>query len=170
MKSKKTIQIHTKESLTLEDARALMPVVFKITKKAFETIEELSHRLDTKESDSKRRQHLQEKADLAINEWKRKVAKLGGIARGLWYVDFDAGDGYFSWQYPEPTILFWHSYEESSNGRISVNERTLQPDVQKKIFSLMKTIHSKDEFYDHSFDKGTSENANPHRSNEPHSR
>jgi hypothetical protein len=35
-------------------------------------------------------------------------------------VDFDNGEGYYCWSYPEPAITHYHGYEEGFAGRISI--------------------------------------------------
>ncbi len=45
---------------------------------------------------------------------------LGLEAKGLWLVDFDNGDGYYCWSYPEPAITHYHGYGDGFGGRISI--------------------------------------------------
>ena len=35
-------------------------------------------------------------------------------------VDWDAGDGYFCWRYPEPALAHFHGYEEGFAGRVPI--------------------------------------------------
>ena len=39
----------------------------------------------------------------------------------LWLVDWDNGDGYYCWRFPEETVSFFHSYEEGFGGRLPIN-------------------------------------------------
>ena len=39
-----------------------------------------------------------------VDGWADEVRALGLEAKGLWLVDFDNGEGYYCWCYPEPTI------------------------------------------------------------------
>ena len=41
-------------------------------------------------------------------------------AKGLWLVDFDNGEGYYCWSYPEPAITHYHGYDDGFAGRISI--------------------------------------------------
>jgi hypothetical protein len=35
-------------------------------------------------------------------------------------VDFDNGDGYYCWSYPESAITHYHGYDEGFSGRMSI--------------------------------------------------
>ena len=35
-------------------------------------------------------------------------------------LDFDKGDGYYCWKYPEPALNHFHGYEEGFGGRLSL--------------------------------------------------
>ena len=48
------------------------------------------------------------------------VQSLGLEAKGLWLVDFDNGEGYYCWSYPEPTIAHYHTYDAGFAGRITI--------------------------------------------------
>jgi hypothetical protein len=39
----------------------------------------------------------------------------------LWLVDWDSGDGYYCWRFPEQAIGFFHTYEEGFGGRLPIN-------------------------------------------------
>jgi len=43
--------------------------------------------------------------------------------KGLWLVDFDSGDGYWCWSYPEEDLRHWHSYEGGYGERVTVEHR-----------------------------------------------
>ena len=36
-------------------------------------------------------------------------------------VDWDSGDGYYCWRYPEASLSFYHSYEDGFKGRVPIN-------------------------------------------------
>gem|GEM_PF-5934521 len=60
--------------------------------------------------------------NLAIEKWQKKVERLGGEPQGLWIVDFDNGQGYFCWKFPEAKIGFWHGYEDGFSKRIALQK------------------------------------------------
>jgi serine/threonine protein kinase len=43
-----------------------------------------------------------------------------GTDRRLWLVDFDNGQGYYCWSYPEATISHYHAYDDGFAGRMSI--------------------------------------------------
>jgi hypothetical protein len=51
-----------------------------------------------------------------VNGWADEVRALGVEVKGLWLVDFDNGEGYYCWKYPEETVGHYHGYEEGSPG------------------------------------------------------
>ena len=55
-----------------------------------------------------------------VNGWADAVRELGVEVKGLWLVDFDNGEGYYCWKYPETTIGHFHGYEDGFAGRISI--------------------------------------------------
>ncbi len=107
----------------LGEVQNLLPLIFKLTKKASEEVTALMDRIHLMEG---RSLELEEKIEAQINqiiqEWQNKTTKLGALPKGLWLLDFDSGDGYFCWKYPEPKILFWHHYQDGFSKRICVEK------------------------------------------------
>lgn len=107
----------------LEEAQQLLPIVLKLTKKYSEEVTALMDRIHLIEGKSPQ---LEDKIEVQINdlilEWQNKMTKLGGLPKGLWLLDFDSGDGYFCWKYPERNIQFWHHYQDGFSKRISVEK------------------------------------------------
>jgi len=69
---------------------------------------------------------LEVEIDTMIAEWKSKMRRLGAKPAGLWSLDFDNGNGYFCWKYPEAKIAFQHGYKEGFTGRKPITESLLQ--------------------------------------------
>ena len=57
-----------------------------------------------------------------VKRWVSKMERLGLVVKGLWLVDFDTGDGYLCWKYPELKINHYHDYESGFAGRRSLDE------------------------------------------------
>jgi hypothetical protein len=55
-----------------------------------------------------------------VNEWAEGVRALGVEVKGIWLVDFDNGSGYYCWRWPEPSLQYYHSYEEGFAGRMRI--------------------------------------------------
>lgn len=56
-----------------------------------------------------------------VSDWAESVLGLGIEVKGLWLIDFDSGAGYYCWKYPEPTLEYFHGYEEGFGGRMKLN-------------------------------------------------
>ncbi len=108
----------------LQEAQQLLPVIFKLTKKYSEDVTSLMDRLNALGSETP---GLEDKIELQVNDliqaWQNKVTKLGALPKGLWLLDFDSGDGYFCWKFPERQIQFWHQYQDGFSKRIPVEKR-----------------------------------------------
>ena len=47
------------------------------------------------------------------------MSHLGCEPRGIWLVDFDSGDGWFSWRYGDEDLSFFHPPEFDSEDQHS---------------------------------------------------
>ncbi len=61
-----------------------------------------------------------EQAQSIVNAWAKEMNGLGLEIKGLWLVDFDNGSGYYCWKHPEPSLDYYHTYEEGFGGRIRI--------------------------------------------------
>jgi hypothetical protein len=114
------IEINQKRLFTLDDARLLLPVVRRVTKGAFDQVKTLSTQLSYIK-DKSQRSELEQRIQALFQEWQDKVRKLGCEAKGMWLVDFDSGEGYYCWHYPEPNIEYFHGYFEGFRGRVRIH-------------------------------------------------
>jgi hypothetical protein len=121
------VELNRQRFFSLDEARDLLPIVQRITRQHSERVESLISRI---ESLSTKQNEITERLEAEINSevqsWQSKLEKLGVHPKGLWVADFDSGDGYFCWKFPEPTIAFWHRYSDGFSGRIPV-ENYLNP-------------------------------------------
>ncbi len=110
---------------TLEEAQSLMPRVKAITHPAFELAASMAQELQDLESqdEAERTEALRKRLQEVITAWTDTIREMGMDVKGLWLVDFDSGDGYWSWSYPEEELLYWHSYDEGYAGRVPVEVR-----------------------------------------------
>lgn len=112
-------------TFTLEEARALMPRVKGLTQPAFQLAMSLAEELERREADSDETaaEALRERLATLVNSWAEAIRDLGADVKGLWLVDFDAGDGYWCWAYPEDELDHWHSYEGGFRSRVPIAQR-----------------------------------------------
>ena len=121
------IGINRKSVFTIEEARRLFPIVYRLTKSYSERVNVLIQKLETNNFKNKITANAEEteviEAEVGkmIEEWQTKVQKLGGLPNGQWVVDFDSGDGYYCWKFPERSIEFWHHYRDGFSKRIKIS-------------------------------------------------
>lgn len=129
----RVVGINHRGVFSLDEACAVLPVILRITRIYSEKVQDLIERLDALGGQSDGVVvSLESQVNELIRDWQIKVQKLGALPKGLWIADFDAGDGYFCWKYPERTIEFWHDYNDGYTKRIPVNKRRscTDPSVQ----------------------------------------
>lgn len=108
---------------TLAEARALMPLVLKITRAAHQQLEPLRRQLQTAiTTDSDSGRSAEQAYRRVVQEWIDKLQRLGLTASDLWVVHFDTGDGHLCWRFPELRLSNFHLYEDCENGRRQVDE------------------------------------------------
>ncbi len=97
---------------SFDEARTLLPKVKEITSEAVFRYA----RLGDGEGDGA--SETEDERQGIVREWAREILSLGAVIKGLWLVDFDSGAGYYCWKYPEPSLEFFHGYEEGFSGRL----------------------------------------------------
>lgn len=123
------IGINRKSVFTLEEAQTLFPIVFKLTKSYSERVHDLIVKIEAlskSNTDIGVSEPLEAEAGRLIQDWQSKIQKLGGQPNGHWIVDFDSGDGYFCWKYPERSIEYWHHYRDGFSKRIKLSALVAQ--------------------------------------------
>ena len=94
--------INQKRTFGWVEASSLLPVIRRITQEAVTAAEALAVRYEALPETSTVRRELETELERVILAWAAKVQKLGAEAKGLWLVDFDAGDGTtWAWRYPD---------------------------------------------------------------------
>ena len=139
------IEINRRQIFSLEEARAVLPVILRITKSYSAQVDTLIERLEGLSGASEELTNsLEGEVNALIQEWQNKVQKLGALPKGLWIADFDAGDGYFCWKFPERTIQFWHRYSDGFSKRLLVEDRcktiSIQDRLRRKILSISPAV------------------------------
>ena len=97
--------INQKRTFGWVEAMSLLPVVRRITQEAVQHAEALAVRYEALPEGNATRRDLENELNSVILAWAAKIQKLGADAKGLWLVDFDAGDGcVYAWRYPDPEL------------------------------------------------------------------
>jgi hypothetical protein len=99
--------LNDRKVFTYEEAAALLPEAQRITAEAFAEVESLP------ESES-----AIIESERIITDWAGAIIELGIEVKGLWLIDFDNGSGYYCWKHPEPSLQYFHGYEEGIAGRM----------------------------------------------------
>jgi len=105
---------------TLTQASELLPQVKHLTADAVRRAETLADQLRGVTEDNPEHSLLSEALRDVVAGWVEEVRALGLEAKGLWLVDFDNGEGYYCWSYPEPAITHYHGYDDGFAGRIKI--------------------------------------------------
>jgi hypothetical protein len=112
--------VASKRIWTYEEALAHFPVVRELTRQAVQQVEALFNRVQSREEMEERRDEIETAYQNIVAAWADEVASLGCVVKGMWLVDWDSGDGYYCWKYPEETISHFHTYEDGFAGRIPI--------------------------------------------------
>ena len=100
----------------------MLPLVYRFTEDAAKQTKYLMACIDAlQDKKSARTLELQEQINEIIHKWQNKLERLGVKPKGLWLADFDNGDGYFCWKFPETKISFKHAYQDGFTGRIMIS-------------------------------------------------
>ena len=105
---------------TYEQALDTFPAVRDVTKRAVQEVQGLYNRVQSRDELERRREELDSSAATIIETWTDQITALGCEVKGLWLVDWDCGDGYYCWRYPEESIGFFHTYEDGFQGRVPI--------------------------------------------------
>jgi hypothetical protein len=105
---------------SLDQARALLPRIKHLTADAVRRAESLAVQLHGMPEDDPEHETLSAALRDVVNGWADELQAVGAVAKGLWLVDFDNGDGYYCWCYPEPAITHYHGYSDGFAGRLKI--------------------------------------------------
>jgi len=136
MSSANAVQIHQIGAVgeprvfTLGEAEALLPLIRGITEQSAEELAPVKQRLNNMLATDPRTPAVQREYEEIIKRWVSKLERLGVVVKGLWLVDFDTGDGYLCWKYPELRVAHYHGYDDGFAGRRPLVEaiEELDPD------------------------------------------
>jgi hypothetical protein len=122
------IEINRKKTFSLQEVTLLLPLVHRLTEEAQGEVKKIINFIEAHGGKKGSLVHdLEARLNDIVTRWQNKIEKLGGEPKGLWLADFDRGDGYFCWKYPETEISYWHGYQDGFSGRILIAEKSRRP-------------------------------------------
>ena len=104
-----------------DEALTTFPLVRDLTAAAVRQIDALTATVASRDELDVRRDELEDERERIVGIWAQKVMSLGCEVKGLWLVDWDSGDGYYCWRFPEEALGFFHTYDEGFAGRLPIN-------------------------------------------------
>ena len=115
---------------TLAEAMALFPLVRRVTQQAYEELEPVRRKLEAMLPTNPQITDVEKQYEIIVKRWVGKMERLGLVIKGLWLVDFDTGDGYLCWKFPELRLGHYHGYHQGFAGRRPISEvvEELDPD------------------------------------------
>lgn len=115
---------------TLSEAEALFPLARKITHAAYAELEPVRRALEALLPTNPQIRAVEKEYEAIVKRWVAKMERLGLVVKGLWLIDFDTGDGYLCWKFPELKLAYYHNYNEGYGGRRPLREviEELDPD------------------------------------------
>lgn len=96
---------------SLEEAQELLPLVRRMTAAAYDELQPVKQRLENMLASDPRINKIEAEYERIVRGWVAKMERLGLVVKGLWLLDFDTGDGYLCWKYPELRIAWFHDYQ-----------------------------------------------------------
>lgn len=100
---------------TLDEARAMLPWLRETCEQAEQQIEAIRRSVDDRDEALAAIRQI-------IQYWADTIRKLGPVPKQPFTVDFNSGNDYFCWEYPEQNIYFRHGYNAGYAGRQPIEE------------------------------------------------
>lgn len=110
----------SRRHFSYDEALSLFPVVRDRTEAAVRQVEALVNQVQSRDEMELRKEELEAAYRAIVERWTEEIESLGCEVKGVWLVDWDSGDGYYCWRYPEPILGHHHGYDEGFAGRVPV--------------------------------------------------
>jgi hypothetical protein len=107
--ARRSAALNDRKIFTYEEAAALLPQARRITAEAVAEVDSLPEG-----------EEAITESERIITDWAGAIIELGIEVKGVWLIDFDNGSGYYCWQHPEPSLQYFHGYEEGFGGRVKL--------------------------------------------------
>lgn len=105
----------------LAEAKQLLPLIRSITQSHKEEMQPIQDRLNVMLSNDPRRAAIEREFEDTVSRWKTKIEQLGACVYGLWVVEFDVGEGFLSWRFPEERLNFFRPRNAGFSDRLRLS-------------------------------------------------
>lgn len=123
---KNIFEIYGKKTFDLGEAERLLPIIYRLTEESSREVRKrMKHIEALPDKKSERALDIEKTINEIIEKWQGKLEKLGAIPKGLWLADFDNGNGYYCWKFPETKITYWHGYHDGFSGRRPIENSSI---------------------------------------------
>ena len=106
----------------LEQANELLPIIKKITHETYASLDPLRRELRKMSVVDDMSPELEAEYRQGVQDWIEKMIRLGVNPVTLGVVNFDTGDGYLNWKYPETNLSYYHDYDSDYKQRRSLEK------------------------------------------------
>jgi hypothetical protein len=110
-----------KRIFSYDEALATFPFVRDLTAAAQRRLDAVLSQVENQEELEARREEIEAAVQRIVAAWTAEVTGVGCEVKGVWLVDWDSGDGYYCWKFPEETVSHYHGYDEGFAGRVPIN-------------------------------------------------
>ncbi|MBK9324602.1 MAG: DUF2203 domain-containing protein [Bdellovibrionaceae bacterium] len=119
------VEINRRKVFLQHEVASLLPLIYRLTDEAQHEVKKIVNFIEAHSDKTSSAVHeLEARLSDIVTRWQSKIEKLGAQPKGLWLADFDSGDGYFCWKFPETEICYWHGYQDGFTGRILIKEKS----------------------------------------------
>ncbi len=115
---------------TLCEANSVLPAIKAITSESYKQLDLVRRELANLLPNDPRLKKVEAQYEEIVRKWVSKMERFGVTVKGLWLLDFDTGDGYLCWKYPELKVSHFHEYTGGFATREPVEEviEQIRPD------------------------------------------
>ncbi len=112
------VRLTPNKVFSIAEVREILPIILKITQNSQKEVTQFLNQLEAiRQFNVDKAQEIENLIEMTFEKWKDKVRKLGGHPKGMWLADFDNGQGYYCWKFPETEIKFYHGYADGFSSR-----------------------------------------------------
>jgi len=105
---------------SLDEARELLPLVRTITINHQELLAPIQTRLNKMLSNDPRRPVIEQEYEATVSVWRAKIERLGATVFGLWVVEFNMGNAFLCWRFPEHSLNYVRLADQPFSSRIKL--------------------------------------------------